>query len=136
MELRECASQVPAATTATAAIRPTAASLAHDSLAGKDGAKVAPASSGPPARGDATDPALGAFPAEIRAPAPVVVAQAPAPKPVQDRWHRLADALNRCPADDVIARTVCQESLRIDQCEGYWGRVAPCPARQDREYGN
>jgi hypothetical protein len=93
-------------------------------------------SSAPPARGNATDPALGAFPAEIRAPAPVVVAQAPAPKPVQDRWHRLADALNRCPADDVIARTVCQESLRIDQCEGYWGRVAPCPARQDREYGN
>jgi hypothetical protein len=36
----------------------------------------------------------------------------------------------------VIARTVCQESLRIEQCEGYWGRVAPCPARQDREYGN
>jgi hypothetical protein len=94
------------------------------------------ASSGPPARGTATDPALGAFPAEIRAPAPVVVAQAPAPKPVQDRWNRLADALDRCPADDVIARTVCQESLRIEQCEGYWGRVAPCPARQDRDYGN
>ena len=94
------------------------------------------ASSEPPARGNATDPALGAFPAEIRAPAPVVVAQAPAPKPVQDRWSRLADALDRCPADDVIARTVCQESLRIEQCEGYWGRVAPCPARQDREYGN
>lgn len=94
------------------------------------------ASSGPPARGDATDPALGAFPAEIRAPAPVVVAQAPAPKPAQDRWSRLADALDRCPADDVIARTVCQESLRIEQCEGYWGRVAPCPARQDRDYGN
>lgn len=95
------------------------------------------ASSAPPARGTATDPALGAFPAEIRAPAPpVVVAQAPAPKPVQDRWHRLAEALERCPASDVIARTVCQESLRIDQCEGYWGRVAPCPARQDREYGN
>ncbi len=94
------------------------------------------ASSAPPARGTATDPALGAFPAEIRAPAPVVVALAPAPKPVQDRWNRLAEALNRCPADDVIARTVCQESLRIEQCEGYWGRVAPCPARQDRDYGN
>ena len=94
------------------------------------------ASSGPPARGAATDPALGAFPAEIRAPAPVVVAEVAAPKPVQDRWHRLADALDRCPADDVVARTVCQESLRIEQCEGYWGSVAPCPARQERDYGN
>jgi hypothetical protein len=45
-ELRECASQVPAATTTNAATRPTAASLAHDSLAGSLGAKAAPASSG------------------------------------------------------------------------------------------
>ena len=35
---------------------------------------------------------------------------------------------------DVIARTVCQESLRIEQCEGYWGRVAPCPARPERDF--
>lgn len=89
----------------------------------------------PPGRGAATDPGLGAFPPA--APyAPVVVAQAAAPKPVPDRWQRLSDALARCPAGDVIARTVCQESLRIEQCEGYWGRVAPCPARPEREYGN
>lgn len=93
-------------------------------------------SSAPPARGAATDPGLGAFPAESPAPAPIVVAQAPAPRPVPDRWQRLAEALNRCPANDVITRTVCQETLRIEQCEGYWGRVAPCPARPEREYGN
>ena len=90
----------------------------------------------PPARGSATDPGLGAFPAEIPAPAPVVVAQVPSPKPVQDRWQRLGDALGRCPPNDVIARTVCQESLRIEQCDGYWGRVAQCPARPERDYGN
>ena len=70
-------------------------------------------------------------------PAPVVVAQAPAPRAAPpDRWQRLADALARCPSDDLIARTLCQESLRLEHCEGSWGRVAACPARPERDYGN
>jgi len=96
---------------------------------------VSPAGNPPVGRGIATDPALGAFP-PAPPPQPVLVAQAPPPKPVPDRWQRLADALARCPANDVIARTVCQEALRLEQCEGYWGRVAPCPARPERDYGN
>jgi hypothetical protein len=69
-------------------------------------------------------------------PAPIVVAQAPAPRPAApDRWQRLADALARCPAD-VIGRTMCEESLRLEHCEGFWGRVAACPVRPEREYGN
>jgi len=96
---------------------------------------VSPAGNPRPGRGTATDPALGAFP-PAPPPQPVIVAQAPAPKPAPDRWQRLADALARCPANDVIARTVCQETLRLEQCEGYWGRVAPCPARPERDYGN
>jgi hypothetical protein len=67
-------------------------------------------------------------------PPPIVVAQAPA-RPAPDRWQRLADSLANCPAD-VIARTMCQETLRIEHCDGYWGRVAACPAKVEREYGN
>jgi hypothetical protein len=113
------------------------ASIAVPRAAAAVPAEPAPrASNAPPARGAATDPGLGAFPAEVPASPPVVVAQAPAPKPVPDRWQRLGDSLARCPANDVVARTVCQETLRLEQCEGYWGRVAPCPARPEREYGN
>lgn len=88
-------------------------------------------------RGTATDPGLGAFnPTDAPAPAPVVVAALPAPKQAPDRWQRLSEALARCPADDLIAGTVCRESLRIEHCGGHWGRVAPCPARVERDYGN
>lgn len=69
------------------------------------------------------------------APAPIVVAQAPPPRAVPDRWQRLADQLAACPAD-LIPRAVCQEALRLEHCAGFWGRVAPCPARVEREYGN
>jgi len=67
-------------------------------------------------------------------PAPIVVAQAPA-RPALDRWQRLAVELERCPPD-TLKRAVCQESLRIEHCEGHWGRVAACPAKVEREYGN
>lgn len=71
------------------------------------------------------------------APAPVVVAQAPVPRAAPtNRWQRLADALARCPSDDMIAGTMCQEALRLEHCEGFWGRVAACPARTERDYGN
>lgn len=128
---------VPVATRAPIDPLAMPASIAVPRVAVAGPADPAPqASSAPPARGAATDPGLGAFPAAVPAPSPVVVAQAPAPKPVPDRWQRLGDSLARCPANDVVARTVCQETLRLEQCEGYWGRVAPCPARPEREYGN
>jgi len=67
-------------------------------------------------------------------PAPIVVAQAPA-RPALDPWQRLAAELERCPPD-ALKRAVCQESLRIEHCEGHWGRVAACPAKVEREFGN
>jgi len=69
-------------------------------------------------------------------PARVAVLAPPQPaRPPPDRWQRLADALARCP-DDLIARSVCQQSLRLEHCEGAWGRVASCPAPIERDYGN
>jgi hypothetical protein len=67
-------------------------------------------------------------------PPPVVVAQAPA-RAAPDRWQRLAEQIEGCPPD-TLKRAVCQESLRIEYCEGHWGRVAACPAKVEREYGN
>jgi hypothetical protein len=80
-------------------------------------------------------PLTAVVPEPPPAPPPVVVAQAPVPKAVPDRWQRLGEALAACPAE-TLKRSVCQESLRIEHCEGFWGRVAQCPARVEREYGN
>lgn len=91
--------------------------------------KAAPAPSPEPV---APPPAAPLPPPE---PAPVVVAQAPAPKPVPDRWQRLAERLAACPPG-LFERVYCQESLRLEHCDGYWGRVAPCPARVERDHGN
>ncbi|HEY8242537.1 MAG TPA: hypothetical protein VII68_03685 [Casimicrobiaceae bacterium] len=88
-------------------------------------AAAATQSVAPPPPAPAVEPAL---------PPPIVVAQAPA-RPAPDRWQRLAAELERCP-QETIRRAVCQESLRIEHCEGHWGRVAACPAKIEREYGN
>lgn len=70
------------------------------------------------------------------APARVAVLAPPSPaRPPPDRWQRLADALARCP-DDLIARSMCQQSLRLEHCEGAWGRVPSCPTPVERDYGN
>ena len=71
---------------------------------------------------------------EAPLPPPVVVAQAQA-RPAPDRWQRLAAELERCPGE-TVRRALCQEALRIEHCEGHWGRVAACPAKVEREYGN
>jgi len=68
-------------------------------------------------------------------PAPVVVASAPPPRAAPDRWQVLADRIEQCQGN-MFTRVVCQESLRLEHCEGYWGRVPPCPAKVEREHGN
>jgi hypothetical protein len=68
-------------------------------------------------------------------PPPVAVAP-PAPRPAPDRWQRLADQIARCASEDLFARTMCEESLRLEHCQGQWGRVAACPPRAERDYGN
>ena len=96
-------------------------------------------------RGRAETDALAATAAQPVAPPPAPVAEPPLPPPIvvaqvaarpaPDRWQRLATELERCP-QDAFKRAVCQESLRIEHCEGHWGRVAACPAKVEREYGN
>lgn len=68
-------------------------------------------------------------------PAPIVVARAPPPRAAPDRWQVLADKIEQCQGN-MFTRVFCQESLRLEHCEGYWGRVAPCPAKEEREHGN
>ena len=95
-----------------------------------------PAAKAPPAPPPEPPPDVAPVP-ELPPPMPPreVVAQAPPPKPPPDRWQQLAAKIEQCQGN-VFVRTYCQESLRIEHCEGYWGRVAPCPAKAERLYGN
>ncbi|HTQ01168.1 MAG TPA: hypothetical protein VMN56_17740 [Casimicrobiaceae bacterium] len=66
-------------------------------------------------------------PAEsVRAPAP---AAAPAPPP--DRWQTMGDALARCASEGGLSGFLCDQKVRLESCDGYWGRVPQCPHASD-----
>ncbi|MEO8676065.1 MAG: hypothetical protein ABI569_10825 [Casimicrobiaceae bacterium] len=66
--------------------------------------------------------------------APPVAAPAPAPEavppareaPPPDRWQVMADQIARCYGDGFFAGAVCEQRVRRQYCDGYWGQVAQC----------
>lgn len=75
-------------------------------------------------------------PAEPK-PAPVVPAPTPLatpPRPV-DRWQQMASDMVNCPRENVFSRAVCEESIRLRYCEGYWGSVPECPFGRQADHG-
>ena len=73
------------------------------------------------ANGDPPDAVAPLPPPEIVAAAP-----APPPSPVPDRWQNMRDAMAQCDREGVIAGLICGQRVRIQFCEGYWGKVAQC----------
>ncbi|MEO8487741.1 MAG: hypothetical protein ABI585_15550 [Betaproteobacteria bacterium] len=141
--LRAAASPTPAGVPDTAVTAPQIVSSADAEPHAID-ARSLPSSIALP-RNEHADTANAALPAPppppepvvaAPLPPPVVVAQAPAARPAPDRWQRLSDSLARCATGDTWKQVVCEETLRIEHCEGFFGRVAACPARVEREYGN
>lgn len=76
----------------------------------------------------ALPPAVEAAPLLAQAPAlpppaaPIAVAAPP------DRWQAVTDALARCADEGGLSGFVCDQRVRFAACDGYWGRVAQCPA--------
>ena len=69
------------------------------------------------------------------APAPVLEAP-PQPRPAPpDRWQLMADAIARCSREDFISGVICEQRVRIDYCDGYWGQVAQCPSGISNDHG-
>jgi hypothetical protein len=69
------------------------------------------------------------------APAPVVVPpvqEAPPP----DRWQVMADTIARCGREGFFSRVVCEQRVRLQYCDGYWGQVAQCPSNVNNDHGN
>jgi hypothetical protein len=67
--------------------------------------------------------------AVVTPPPPEIIAAAPPPppRPVPDRWQNMRDALVQCDSEGVIGGLICGQRVRIQYCEGYWGKVAQCP---------
>jgi hypothetical protein len=79
---------------------------------------VAPAVSTPPAP-------VAAEPAAVAVP-PAAVREAPKP----DRWQQMAAALAPCAREDFFGRILCEQRVRSEYCEGYWGQVPLCATAQ------
>lgn len=55
-------------------------------------------------------------------------AQAPRDTPPPpDRWQQMSDALARCDREGGFSGFICDQRVRLDSCEGYWGKVPQCP---------
>ena len=57
---------------------------------------------------------------------PPTVARAPIAQepPIPDRWDTMNAALASCSGDKFLAGVVCTERVRLQYCEGFWGRSA------------
>jgi hypothetical protein len=57
---------------------------------------------------------------EPEKPAPL----APAPP---DRWQLMRDATAQCDREGGLGGFVCGQRVKMQYCDGYWGKVAQCP---------
>ncbi|MGH8714602.1 MAG: hypothetical protein ACREYB_11415, partial [Casimicrobiaceae bacterium] len=63
----------------------------------------------------------------VRMPPRQAPAPPPQPAPRKDVWQEMKDAIARCPADEFLARVVCEQRVRLQYCDGHWGQVPQCP---------
>ena len=132
----------PAPATRSEPTVPTAAPLERPTLF------VAPASAWqvvrPPAPKRAAEPAppppeppaTERFAAATEPPAPQpAVAPVPRPAPVPDRWQLMGDAITRCGREGFFAGVICEQRVRLQYCEGYWGQAAQCPGGIANDHG-
>jgi hypothetical protein len=69
----------------------------------------------------AAEPELVVIPQEPPKPPPAPV------RPAVDRWQTMSDALGNCDRDGAINGFICGQRVRIQYCDGYWGKVPQCP---------
>ncbi|MEO5698883.1 MAG: hypothetical protein ABIS17_14230 [Casimicrobiaceae bacterium] len=77
--------------------------------------------------------------APSRPAAPVVSAAtartrvSPAPRP--DRWERMDVAMRACAGQDFFRRVVCEQKVRFEYCDGFWGQKTQCPGNPGNDQG-
>ncbi|MET0204670.1 MAG: hypothetical protein ABW276_10190 [Casimicrobiaceae bacterium] len=76
--------------------------------------------------GAAPAPSASAPAARAQPPAPAQVAPPPA-APVQDHWAQMAAAQRECQKENVFARVICDQKVRMRYCRDHWGTLPQCP---------
>jgi len=119
----------PSASTPPAAALPPLPAIVERELVPHSPAAGKPAA---PRRGNAAPKAVTPppeAPAEVeivRAPQPAPATPAP-PAPMRvDPWQQMSEAIGRCPAG-FLGHVVCEQKIRLQYCEGQWGKVPQCP---------
>ncbi len=76
------------------------------------------------------------LPAErVPAPAPASRPMPPPSPPPPDRWQTMSDALAQCARQGGFGGVVCDQRVRLQSCDGHWGRVAQCPNSPENPQG-
>jgi hypothetical protein len=62
-------------------------------------------------------------------PEPVKIAAVapPPPRPIPDQWQTMRDALTACDREGGLGGFICGQRVRVQYCDGYWGKVPQCP---------
>jgi hypothetical protein len=124
---REEAAIATAPVAAGAAAPTEAVPLSHAQPAHAPAAVVPPKRTKPSLRAAVTtdyEPINGPLVApEPAKPAP---APAPPPRPAPDRWQNMRDAQAQCDREGLIDGLICGQRVRMQYCDGYWGKVAQC----------
>ena len=82
-----------------------------------------------------------AVPTEPPAPKPEPVAAAPRIPPSRaieaprDPWQAMNEGLSRCARENFFSRVACEQRLRLQYCENYWGTVPQCPIGPTNDHG-
>jgi hypothetical protein len=120
--------QTPAVEPAPAPVPPPAATIAVEpekrpEIKPATGKRTMLATRATFATADGDPPDAVAPPPEPEKPVPVAV---PPPRPVPDRWQNMRDAQAECDRLGIFDGLICGQRVRIQYCEGYWGKVAQC----------
>ncbi|MBS0320991.1 MAG: hypothetical protein JSR18_10660 [Proteobacteria bacterium] len=111
------------------------ASTPEPTAAAHDGEAPAPAHSAPKKPAPAKPRTAPPPPAPAPAPKQNVVAAVTAPAsaqvaaaPQKDRWAQMLDAVNvQCAKETFLNKVICEQKVRAQYCDGYWGKVTQCP---------
>ena len=82
-------------------------------------------------------PTIARFAAATEPPTPQPAPEPPAPRPAPapDRWQLMADAIDKCGREGFLAGVICEQRVRLQYCEGYWGKAAQCPSGIVNDHG-
>ena len=40
----------------------------------------------------------------------------------------MTEAVASCGREALLARVICEQRIRLQYCDGYWGKVPQCPS--------